>query len=434
MATCEVRKIDSNTVGLNFCQEDCLGKLPTDNQNWQALEPNSFSDYGGELSKTTRSPISQGRQNKLGVVTGMSVKGGFNIDFTQNNLSKLLEGVFFADSRTKDEYQKTFSHGDIDFNEDDGVYSLTSTSQDFRELGLVEGEWVFVGGDEVDNRFDDELGAFYARISKIEENRLTFDNGSFKAGLNSVSGSGKEIKMYMGVVLKNEATADKIKRKSYTFERTLGFDLNENKPQAEYISGAVLGEFSLEAKQGEMLKADLSFIATDTEYNVGDPKSKGKLTSALGEAGINTTSDLRFVRLNLIDKTKSTSTPLFAYVTEASIEVNNNLNENKALGVFGAIDVSAGNFDVKGKVSAYFTTVKAVEAVRKNSEVGLTQIYATQGKGFIFDIPLVSLGGGTLNVEKDNPITLELEASGAENQFGYTMMYINFPMLPKIAM
>ena len=432
MATCETKKIDSNVVGLNYAIEECLGQLPS-TPKWQALEPNSFSDFGGELNTTNRTPLSISRQNQKGVVTDLSVKGGFNIDFTQNNLNDLLEGVFFADTRKKTNYQFTGGSGDIKFASTDNIYSLTATTADFTTLGLVEGEWIFVGGDNPTERFD-TAGTFYARVSKIESKKLTFDNGTFRAGLSADAGTSKTIKIFMGAVLKNERTADLIKRKSYCFERTLGKDLSTNQKQAEYISGAVLGEFSLEAKQGEMLKADLSFIATNNEYRTGALLSDGKLTASLGESGINTTSDIRSIRLSLVDDTKSTSTPLFAYVTETSIEVNNNLSENKALGTFGAIDVSAGNFEVSGKTTAYFTTVQAVEAVRKNADVGLYALFATKGKGLIFDIPLVGLGGGTLNVEKDNPITLELEAMGAENKFGYTMMYVNFPLLPKVAM
>ena len=76
--------------------------------------------------------------------------------------------------------------------------------------------------------------------------------------------------------------------------------------------------------------------------------------------------------------------------------------------------------------------VEAVKAVRQNADVGLHALFATNGKGFVFDIPLVGLSGGALNVEKDSPVTIELEAMGAENKFGYTMMYVNFPLLPKI--
>ena len=432
MATCETKKIDSNVVGLNYAVEECLGQLPN-NPQWQALEPNSFSDFGGELSTTQRTPLSVSRQNQKGVVTDLSVKGGFNIDFTQTNLNQLLEGVFFADTRTKTNYQFTGASGDIKFAVANGVYSLTATAGDFTQLGLVEGEWIFVGGDANTERFD-LAGTFYARVSRIEAKKLTFDNGTFKAGLTADAGANKTIKIFMGAVLKNERTTDLIKRKSYCFERTLGKDLATSRNQAEYISGAVLGEFTLDAKQGEMLKADLSFTATNNEYRTGALLSDNKLRASLGEKGVNTTSDIRAIRLTLNDDSTSTSTPLFAYVTEASIEVNNNLSENKALGTFGAIDVSAGNFEVSAKTTAYFTTVQAVEAVRKNADVGLCTVFATNQKGFIFDIPLVGLSGGTLNVEKDNPITLELNANGAENKFGYTMMYINFPVLPKIAM
>lgn len=501
MATCETKKIDSNVVGLNYAVEECLGQLPN-TPKWQALEPNSFSDFGGELSTTNRTPLSISRQNQKGVVTDLSVKGGFNIDFTQNNLNGLLEGLFFADTRKKAQLNVTavtsdgftaantnnkikpndivkasgfkttssnknftvltgttatsvkvgsltagaetgllqvvghaFAQGDLKFTADNGIYGLTTTTKNLTELNLIPGEWIFVGGDQTNLQFQN-AGSFYARVATIEANKITFDNGTFKAGLNADDGAGKTIEIYLGSVLKNENTAELIKRKSYCFERTLGKDLSEttNQKQAEYISGAVLGEFSLEVKQGEMLNADLSFTATNNEYVTGTLKSNAKLTPSLGESGINTSSDIRSIRLSLVDSTKSTSTPLFAYVTEASIEVNNNLSENKALGTFGAIDVSAGNFEVSGKTTAYFTSVKAIEAVRKNADVGLYALFATKQKGFIFDIPLVGLSGGTLNVEKDNPITLELEASGAENKFGYTMMYVNFPVLPKVAM
>ncbi len=502
MATCETKKIDSNVVGLNYAVEECLGQLPSSAQ-WQALEPNSFSDFGGELSTTNRTPLSISRQNQKGVVTDLSVKGGFNIDFTQNNLNGLLEGLFFADTRKKAELKVTavtadgftvtggtvikqndivkasgfktsalnknftvktgstathiktdaltaaseqgllqvvghaFANGDLKFTVDNGIYGLSTTTKNLTELKLIPGEWIFVGGDQTNSQFQ-KAGTFYARIDTISEHKITFDNGTFKTGITADNGENKSIEIYLGSVLKNENTAELIKRKSYCFERTLGKDLSEttssDKNQAEYISGAVLGEFSLEVKQGEMLNADLSFTATNNEYVTGTLKSNNNLTASLGESGINTSSDIRSIRLSLVDSTKSTSTPLFAYVTEASIEVNNNLSENKALGTFGAIDVSAGNFEVSGKTTAYFTSVKAIEAVRKNADVGLYALFATKQKGFIFDIPLVGLSGGTLNVEKDNPITLELEASGAENKFGYTMMYVNFPVLPKVAM
>lgn len=498
MANCETVKIDSNVVGLNYCEEECLGRLPqANNQKWQALEPNSYSDFGGELTTVSRSPISASRQNKKGAVTDLSAKAGFEVDFTQNMLTDLLQGLFFADLRKKSELAVTavtatgftvsggtkikandivkasgfttknlnktyvvttasateiqvagvsaksekgtlqvvghkFAAGDLKFMVDGQVYSLTSTTKKLTELGLILGEWIFVGGDVADSQFAN-VKPFYGRIGSISANRIVFDNGTFPSGLATDTGAGKSIELYVGTVLMNEKDPDKIKRRSYTFERTLGKVAGTNQNQAEYVHGAIFGEFSLSANQGEFVKAECTFTATDSQYKTGDLLSKDKLTSALGESAFNTVQDIRSMRLSVVDDTKSVSAPLFAYLTELSLEVNNNLTENKAIGVFGAIDVSAGNFEVKGSTTAYFATVDAQLAVRNYSDVGLNAIFAKEQAGYLFDIPLLGLGGGNNTVEKDNPITTSLEIQAAENKNGYTLMYINYPYLPKVA-
>ena len=98
------------------------------------------------------------------------------------------------------------------------------------------------------------------------------------------------------------------------------------------------------------------------------------------------------------------------------------------------MDVSAGNFEVKGSTTAYFATTEAQQAVRNYSDVGLSAIFAKENIGFLFDIPLLGLGGGQNSVEKDNPITTALEIQGAENKNGYTLMYVTYPYLPTVAM
>jgi hypothetical protein len=125
---------------------------------------------------------------------------------------------------------------------------------------------------------------------------------------------------------------------------------------------------------------------------------------------------------------------LFGYVFEMILAINNNVSSSKVIGVLGAFDASAGDFEVSGSLTAYFTTVAAVQAVRNNSDVALNVIAAQRNAGVVFDIPLLSLGGGRINVEKDAPITVPLESSGAENAAGYTMLYEVFSYLPSVAM
>lgn len=506
---CEIVKIDSNITGLSIAEEQCLKQLPVEPE-WVRLDPNSYSDFGGELTTMARSPIDPSRQNKKGTVVDMDASGGFNIDMTRSNLLKLLQGFFFSDAREPfttaslnaarvpitavSAASKTYTFagagnmapgqlaymegfinamnngvktvvsvaagaitvaedvvnevppaiasvvrsggalpaGDVSIAVVNGVVSLVSEATDFTTFpGLFPGKWIYIGGDVAGSAFANNVG--FARIATITANALIFDDVTWEAVAESAAGA---IQFFTGIVIRNEKEAELIKRRSYSLERTLGE--GEEGTQAEYLDGAVANELTINIPQGDKLNVDMSFVACENNYvtgKTGDEVREGVRTPLpVNASAFNTSSDVYRMKMAVLDPANSNPGSLFGYVTEASISINNNASPIKAVGVLGSVDISVGNFEVGGDITALFTTVDAVRAVRNNADVSFNIIFGRENSGFIFDIPLLGLGGGRLNVEKDNPITVPLEPAGAENKNGYTAQYQFFPYLPNLAM
>lgn len=322
-----------------------------------------------------------------------------------------------------------------------GIPSLVSAAAtDFTTLGLTIGEWILVGGDAATARFTNNVG--FARIKTISQSALTFDDTEWLP-VNE-PGAGKTVQLFFGIVIRNEKVPALIKRRSYSIERTLGVGPEAENPgdrQAEYLEGAVANEFTLNVPSADKLNADLTFVACDNTQRTGAVGNKIKSSElnnafvpAAGEDAINTSSDIRRLKLHIQDPATSRPAALFAFVTEASIAIANGVTPTKAVGTLGAIDTTAGNFVVSGSITAYLAGLAAKNAIRNNADVGFSAIIASHNAGMIFDTPLLSLGGGRINVEKDAPITIPLEPQAAECAAGYTLMYVNFPYLPNVAM
>lgn len=509
-----MNKIDSNVAGLSIAEETTLKVLPGASEVdavWQELEPNSFSDFGGTFKNVQRAPINASRQNKKGKITDLDATGGFNIDFTQNNLTKPLQGFFFADAREKADTQSlnaakialttvTSPANEVSAAAGLGVFKpnhlvlasgfglaannglakvsaaiatkvtltktmaaeavapatarlqavgyefpvgdvglvvtgateikMTSTLANLNTLGLTVGEWIFIGGDLAGSCFATG-GTGFARIASILAGAITFDETTFTPATDT--GATKTIRIFFGLVIRNEKDVALIKRRSYNLERQLGSD--DDGIQSEYLLGSIPNEITIKIPKADKINCDLSFTAMDYVVRTGAEGIKaGTRLAAAGEDAFNTSSDVYRLKMSIFDTAALNQAALFGFVSDGSISIKNNVTPDKAVSVLGAFDATAGNFTVGGNINAYFSTVEAVAAIRNNSDIALNVILCQNNAGSVFDIPALTLGNGKLSVQKDQPITVPLDTPANENANGYTALYNTFAYLPDIAM
>ena len=315
--------------------------------------------------------------------------------------------------------------------------SRASGALDYTTLGLIPGEWIYIGDDSNSAySFVNTANNGWARIHAITASTITLDKSTIT--MVDETGTGLTIRIFFGRVLKNESDPDLIVRKTLTLERDLGQpDTSSVDHQFEYLVGSVANQMTLNFKTADKITVDLSFIATDNvQYEAGDanPGETGSRPDLVSADAFNTSSDFSRLRMAILSDTDSAPSSLFAYLSDFKVTINNNASPTKAISVAGAFEVTVGNFTVEGDAEAYFSTVTAIQAVRNNEDITLDFALAKANKALVVDMPLIALGGGKPKVEKDQPIKLPLTTpAAADRVFNHTLLLSIFDYVPDVA-
>ena len=487
--------VDSNTTNLRIAEEviGTPGILPG-TPIWQPYEPNSYPDFGGSTSKTARTPITADRQRRKGSITGIEAVAGFNSDFTSKGLFELLQGFMFATWRKKDELAVTavtgtgytvasggavFSAGQLIYAEgfgttgnnglrvagistgtsvlasgltaeasppsgakvtrvgrefasgvlaltvSGGVATLTDSASGLATLGLIPGEWFWLGGDVAANQFATAANNGFYRVRTVAAGTITCDR--YPVGAATDTGSTKLIRMFIGHVIKNESDPALQVKRTYQAERML------NSTSYQYVKALGPNTLAIDVKSNDKITIDIGFVGLDEEF-AASAKSGTRPSLPANVVAFSSATD--FSRLRLLNDTSSSD--LAAYLTDLKLTIDNGISPVPAIGSVGGIDLSNGDFMVSGSVEAYFSTIAAAQAVQANADVALDfALVATAGglsSGYVFDIPLISMGDGRLKAEKDKPIKLPLTLdAAAHGTLNHTLMIGSFAYLPVAA-
>jgi hypothetical protein len=330
-----------------------------------------------------------------------------------------------------------FASGDAEILTTSGFPTLITTTKDLRQLGILPGEMVYIGGDLTAEQFATAANNGYARVRSVAQNVMTFDKT--QGTMVTDNGAGKTIRIYLGRLLKNEVGAS-IVRKTFQIERQLGAP-NDSSPgdvQAEYITGAVCSELALNIPEAEKVTVDASFMGLDHETVTAGSIKAGTRPALVAEDAFNSSSSVPRIKINVVSSTNSNPAALFAQIGELTLTINNNLSRNLAIGTTGAFEMSEGDFGVQLELEAFFANVSALASVRSNSDLTVDFSLYHQNQGISFDIPLLAGSGALANVEADSPIKLPLTSEGANgidvaSTLNHILAAVFFDYLPTAA-
>lgn len=332
-----------------------------------------------------------------------------------------------------------FAAGDISLSEVGTLFQLNSAAGVLNNLGVIPGETVFVGSDDPATSFAVPAGGVapggFCRIASVSaDGKSAVIDKMQNPGVDG--GAGKTIAVYLGRVLKNESDPNLIERISFTMERTLGkADDADPFQQAEYVHGTLVDSFDMPLNTADKITTDYTMVGTkySTVTSAVGPIQGTRPVLSDGDA-FTTSNDMVHQSLNICGQ----ATPLYAYLTDVSLSIKNNIKPNKALGILGAFDLTAGNFQVSASCNAYFADVTAQEAIAQNDNVTFGFALVRSGQGIVVDLPLVSLGDGKPKVASNEPITVALTMQAARASLlspatDYTAMVVFFDYLPVAA-
>lgn len=488
------QSLSSNQTGLAITEEASYKTLPG-SPVWTDLQPNSYSDFGGEVKKTPRSPIKADRQRQKGVATDVDAAGAFELDWLQKTPYTLLPGFLFANWREKlykastavTSTGYTVASGGTSFAQNELIFAEnfgTAANNGLKSVGASStGTEVKASGLTAE-----ASPPSTAKITKVGVQGASGDLtltvtggvatlGSTVLNFTTLGGStmipGEWIWLGGDQTAENFATAacngwyriKTIAANAIVFDRKpdsavtdagtgktirlfYGHVLKNENATANIVNKSYQIERQLAASNYEYLRGcganqlELSLPAADKvvatlNYVAGDRTTatvaaSGTHTGVVAEDGFNTTSNV--TRLRMLDGDNSDA-DLFTFVTDMKLAINNNIKGVKAIGELGAFDLTAGEFAVSGSVTAYFTSVTALAALDANHAVSLDFTMLTKNQGYLVDLPYMSLGNAKPNVAKDEPVTLPIDMDAAEHPtLHHTMLVGYYSYLPTLAM
>lgn len=268
---------------------------------------------------------------------------------------------------------------------------LACTAGDFTTIGLTVGKWIKIGGTAAGERFSTvAANNGWARVTAIAAKTLTLDN--LPTGWGVDAGTGKTIDIWYGDTIKNGTTV-----RSFTIEK--GFlDVT----QYFTYKGMVVNNMSLSLSAQNIMTGSFSFMGMTHAAGV----------SSLGTPYAASTEDVLSSMAN-VGRMAEGGVVLGPtnYAQSLSVQIQNNLRAQPAVGVLGSIGVGTGRCDVSGNLTCYFSDRTQYDKYLNGTASSFNFRNVAGSRAFITTIPAMEFESGTVTASQGNQDVMA--------QFGY---------------
>jgi hypothetical protein len=369
----------TNRVALRFKPEATFGTTPGTGNHYLLRVTGETLKYA--LSTVQSNEIRSDRMITDLPIVDAGANGDVNFEFSYGEFDHLLASVLqgtWAASGTNGAATGT------------AVYTTTSvvlTGAGSPFTNMTAGQWFRV----VDPNLTTNQGWFKA--SAIT-NATTLTVGSAVFTVGTTTGTG---------VVQSARVTNGTTQSSYSIERN-----SADITQFQNFRGMTPSKLSLTLQPGQILTGSISFMGKDAQPLAGVTAMPGTSTPSLTSGVFNSVSNVFQILENGAALTNT-------YARNLTINVENNLRGQGAIGNLGSVGIGAGQSVVTGSLELYFADATYLNKFINNtsSTLSLRVSSSTTGVGYVLTFPLIKYSDGatpTPGANQDVSLTLPFQA------------------------
>lgn len=348
----------SNQTAVRFIEEVTFGSTPS-TPAFQELR------YTGEslnhnIDTITSEEIRADRMTADLIQVGAMNDGDINLEMSYSTYDKLIEGAMAA--RWADSLDVTGAT-DIQVDSTSSIASSTTNLS-----GVPVGAWVKISG------FTDPANNGYFKVTGSTASSLDFAQTTLV-----VEAAGDSIDLYSSTIRNGVVPI------SYTFQKYLS---DATTPTWVQYRGCRVGTWDLAFDTAAILTGSFGIMGTSSDASASAIAGQTVLPQTNTEVmnAVNNVADI------IIDGVASTY-----YFNSLSLNVNNNLRAQQAIGSLPAINIALSRLSITGSIMFYFENKDQYDKYVNGTRLSLSfRVEDSAGNAYMFTIPQIEFSSGSI--------------------------------------